>query len=487
MKKRWLMGVGILLWSGLGMAQNEVDALRYSQLQFGGTSRYIATGGAFGALGGDFSTLSSNPAGLGVYRKTEITVGTGLFLGGATSRHYGTSTTDFRGNFNIGNLGLVANIGDGGSSSGWQGLAVGIGYNRLANFHSRVDIVGVNDESSLLDVYRNIAQGQTSDDLSINAPFDAYQAWQTFLIDSAGGPTNYITAIPSYGQTQRNTIVSRGSIGEYVFSLGANYENRLYLGGTIGISSLRYLQETTYSEALPVGDTTTTLNAFNREENLTTRGTGINAKFGVIYRLHDYVRLGAAFHTPTIFSMRDTWETSTTADFQGSSSIFTSDVTTGEYDYGLVTPYRAIGSIAFIFAKNGFLSFDYEYLDYSSARLRGRQANNYDFDPENTTIQNSFSNTANIRLGGEWRLDPWRLRAGYALYGSPFSSALDNDGARTSYTAGFGYREDGFFIDFAYVLTTWEQNFNIYDPSLVQSTQQDFNQHLAQITLGWRY
>ena len=52
-------------------AQNEIQALRYSQYTLFGTARYQGMGGAMDALGGDFSAASVNPAGLGIYRKSE--------------------------------------------------------------------------------------------------------------------------------------------------------------------------------------------------------------------------------------------------------------------------------------------------------------------------------------------------------------------------------------------------------------------------------
>ena len=54
------------------ISQNDIDAMRYSQTFFGGTSRSKAMAGSFGALGADGSCMGTNPAGIGLYKKGDI-------------------------------------------------------------------------------------------------------------------------------------------------------------------------------------------------------------------------------------------------------------------------------------------------------------------------------------------------------------------------------------------------------------------------------
>jgi len=157
MKRFLIISVLITLNFKLGtlnsFAQNEVDALRYSQITYGGTSRYMSMGGAFGALGGDVSVLSTNPAGIAVYRKSEFTFTPSFYNQIAEAGHYGSSTIDNKYNFNLSNIGWVSVSKHDGS--GWVSSALGIAYNRLNNFHRRFTIEGVNENSSLIDVYMN--------------------------------------------------------------------------------------------------------------------------------------------------------------------------------------------------------------------------------------------------------------------------------------------------------------------------------------------
>ena len=308
MKKIGLTCLAIAL-AVYSFAQNEVDALRYSQLEFSGTARYNSMGGAFGALGGDFTTLSTNPAGIGVYRRSELSLTTGFNSNAYSSTYLGTQSDASRGNVNIGNIGWISNYNS-EKTTGWVSGSFGIGYNRLADFNSNVRIVGTNEESSLLDVYRNRVQGVNWGDVDTGGFYDfgASLAWQTVLIDTFLGETNYITQIPFYGQQQIIDQETSGRVGETVIAFGGNYENRLYLGGTFGISSVRYNRESTFEEVLPAGDTSTFLNDFTFRENLNTRGNGYTLKIGAIYRLTDYLRLGAAVHSPTWMVLEDRYK-----------------------------------------------------------------------------------------------------------------------------------------------------------------------------------
>ena len=53
-------------------AQEPADALRYSWLTQTGTARNQAIGGAGASLGGEFSSLFINPAGLGFYKTNDF-------------------------------------------------------------------------------------------------------------------------------------------------------------------------------------------------------------------------------------------------------------------------------------------------------------------------------------------------------------------------------------------------------------------------------
>lgn len=478
MKKIWIAIIA-LASSAFLQAQNEVDALRYSQLTFGGTARSSAVAGAFGALGGDFSTLSVNPAGIGIYKSSEFTFSPSLYLGSTESSFLDGYGEDMKYNFNLGNAGLVfvMHAGPSADKKGWKQIQFGLGLNRHANFNNRMLIEGFNPQSSLLHTFVNYANGKAPSELN---PFDTELAFNTWLLDTLGNNTTYTSATPDGQVEQRKSITSDGSVNEFVISLGANYDDRLYLGATLGFPFVRYFENSTYSER-DVNEYYGDFNEFNVYENLEARGTGVNFKFGMIFRATDWVRLGVAVHTPTFYDMREDYSTTISSSFDNGDEY--EDGSEGKFDYELETPMRAIGSIAFIIGKYGLVSADYEFVDYSSARLR---SSSYKFFDENDAIRNSYTATGNLRVGTEWRYENFSFRGGYAIYGSPYKNNI-NDGQATSYTLGFGLREASYFVDFAYVRTMASEDYYLYDPEYVPAALNDFTRNSYMMTLGFRF
>ena len=498
MKKIFQLAIGGVFLSNLAIAQNEVDALRYSQLNFGGTTaRSAAMAGSFGALGADFSTLSINPAGIGIYRKSEISITPSFFNQSTTSNLNGTSLQDSKPNFSFGNVGIVLAHYNADAQNGWKGFSFGFGYNRTNDFNNRIEMQGKNSNSSLMDVYLSdaVASGGVYQNYY---PYGTQLAWNSYLLDSVGG--NLVHVLPNHGETQTKSVETSGSMGETVFSFGGNYDDKLYLGGTIGSPHIHYTESSKYTESLGSDTSVYGFKSFSLNENLTTTGKGINFKFGMIYKPVDWIRIGGAFHSPSYFSMHDDYNSSLTAYFTNKNSVGAPSTITsnpldangnslgaGTFDYSLTTPMRAIGSLGFVINKMGMVNIDYEYVDYASTRLH---STSYDFLNENQAISNKYTSTGNLRVGTEWRvLKPMSVRAGIAYYGSPYKQSVGNDGSSMSYTAGIGFRENNFFIDFAYVFTQTKENYYFYDPSIasVDPSMNTLKSSRVMMTIGFKF
>lgn len=474
-----MLGIGMLC-AFSSTSQNDIDAMRYSQLTFGGTARFAAMGGSMGALGGDISCLSFNPAGIAVFRKTELSITPSLFTQKTTSDYNGTNSFDRKLNFNLGNIGIVASAKLKENKGGWETLNFGFGYNRTNNFHNRMSIQGYNTTSSLLDTYVANANGHES------ADFDGFStglAWQTWLINpDTNGVLLYNHVIPRYGELQKKSLESKGSMGETVFSFGGNYRNKVLLGVTIGYVNARYEEETTYEE-IDEKDTIPNFKSFSYSQSLTSKGKGLNCKFGVIVKPTDWLRIGAAVHTPTGLSMSDSYSSTMKSDLEGGIQYDTTSEE-GRFNYTVTTPFRAIGSIGFVINKIALLNVDYEYLDYTYAQLHSSPNV---FADVNTTIRSKYTSTGNLRAGAEIRFDPFAFRLGYALYGSPFHGGENKNAARSSYTAGIGYRENNYFIDFAYVYTMYKEYAYLYDPAIVSPVTNNYKNASFMLTLGVRF
>jgi hypothetical protein len=491
MKKIALIPVIIICTAFLLKSQNEVDALRYSRTTFGGTARSMSMAGAFGALGADFSTLSSNPAGIGLYKKSEITFTPSLYFGNTTSKYNGSQGKDSKTNFNVSNAGIVFSTpANNRSSSVIKYLQFGIGMNRLNNFNNRMLMIGYNDVNSYVDTYIENANGIDYQNIE-NDPYGEYAfdlnlAWYDYLIDTIPGTTDqYWGAVASgINKLQRKEVNSWGSMNEFLFAFGANIGDRLYLGTSFAFPYIRYFEESYYIEE-DNKDLMDNFRSMQLYQELDTRGGGFNIKFGMIYRINDWVRFGGAIHSPTWFnSMTDYWYTALASNLEGKGD-HTASSPQGNYDYDLKTPWRAMGSIAFIVAKTALLSMDYEFVDYSKASL---STFDYGFYNENDAIKYKYNQSHNIRVGGEYKIDNFGIRAGYAFYGSPFKSGI-NDGKKNYFTGGVGYRDKYFFIDLAYVYSISEEDYYLYgsDEIKVNPVQNRFNTNNILLTLGLRY
>lgn len=462
-------------------AQNDIDAMRYSQITFGGTARFASMAGSMGALGGDFSTLSFNPAGIAIFKKTELSISPSIFSQTTSSTYNNNTSSESRVNFNMGNIGVVAtfNLINDKNTTGWENVNFGFGYNRTNNFNNRILIEAENKTSSLLDVFVADANGHPSADFD---QFSTDLAWQTYLINpDTNGTLQYNHVIPNYGIKQKKFIETRGSMGETVLSFGGNYKSKLYLGGSLGIVNAKYFEESTYEE-IDEQDSIPDFRSFSYGQDLTTKGSGVNLKLGVIVRPNDWLRIGGAVHTPTSLSLKDEYSSSMKSDLDGIGYDTVSPL--GSFDYRITTPFRAIGSVGFIIKKIALLNVDYEYTDYTYAQLNSHPNV---FSEVNSVIRSKYTSTGNLRVGGEVRFDPVSIRAGYALYGSPFKKDENKDAYRTSYTAGIGFRQNNYFIDFAYVLTKYTEYNYLYNSEKISPVKNDYKNSSFMLTFGLRF
>ncbi len=492
LKFRFLLILFLGLISNFVSSQNQNDALRYSQTFFGGTTRSISMGGAFGAVGGDMSCLGANPAGIAIYRFSELAI-TPAFSSISTEGTYlGKMLTDNRYNFNINNLGFVVTYNADDEGTGWMNANFGIAYNHIAAFQRNIVIEGVNPNSSMLDYFMYNSDG--TDPKSLSSMYEGI-IYDCYLIDRVDTTKN-IYGHPLYGvygEKQRKTMQQGGSIGEFDFSFGANYRHMLFIGGTFGVQSIKYTSNSIYKE-FDVDDKVN-LDNFSFEEYLTTTGVGLNFKFGMIYKPIEFVRVGAAIHTPTFCPMHDEFETRASARFNraplGTTQLgpfeAPNDKNLATFDYDITAPFRAIGSVAFLYQKIGLISLDYEFVDYSTARLR---ADDGDFFTENEAIQNQFTQASNIRAGAELLLGDFRIRGGFALYGNPYNSQENRQKmTRQSISGGFGFNNQNFFLDIGFITTSWKESHFLYDVSQNQTPTESIlstRENKILITFGLR-
>jgi hypothetical protein len=455
-------------------AQEPADALRYSWLTQYGTARNQAIGGAGSSLGGEFSSLFINPAGLGFYNTNEFVITPGFDIKGIKESYLGSPSVSSSNNFKLGASGFLF------SSSPERKIrnySFAFGSNRIADFGGHIFYTGTNYNSSFSEQYlEELVSNNVTDpnQAATDFPFGASQAFNTYLIDTLLAPDGSLAgykslANPSYGLIQRNDIKTSGGITDISFGGGFNLKDKLYFGASLSFPFLNYNRDGNYKESDASGNPNNNFNYFEANETLNTKGVGIASRLGVIYRPKQDVRLGLSFQTPTLYELTDLYSMDIITDMEGyggagikeQSSLDLNGGQLLESRYNLVTPLRATLSGSWIVREvqnvqdqHGFISGDIEYVNYKGMAFKAANSSdtaskNY-YSSLNKVMDNIYRNTVNIRLGGELKFNTYMLRLGGAFYGNPYRY---EKASLYTISGGVGYRNHGIYVDLTYVYT----------------------------------
>ncbi len=488
----------ILLITSLGLtvminAQNVSDALRYSSLAPLGSARSVGVAGSMGAIGGDFGSISDNPAGLAGYHFSEIVFSPVFYINQVSSR-LGTTSNFSRENFynsGVDNLGLVI-VRNGYEGAKWRTVNFSIGFNKLADFNKQLYFDGAST-GSITDHWREQAANIIPDNLS---NFSSGLAYETGAIYDADNNNIYESDFISFANkpVAKNQLVkARGYMSELTFAMAGNYNDHLLIGGAIGIPMVSYRENKSYRESDPNNENPV-FESLEYEENLKTTGSGVNLKLGAILKLHDIFRIGLSFQTPTLFELDDEYTTALTYSYVDKGKVESYNKQSpdlGLYTYNLITPLRAKASFGSVIAKNGFIGASIEYVNYAQAQ--------FDFDNEQSTsadieyqnelndeVERQYKGTFNYSVGAEIAFDALRLRGGVNLMGSPY----DNDTDLTqTISAGIGYRGGRFFTDLAIRHTRYDDGYLPYT-TVSNDPQQVYNKHQQNrlvFTVGYKF
>ena len=478
--KKYILLSGLLVTGTMAFAQAEFDALKYSLTDISGTARYVSMSGAFGALGGDMSTLGMNPAGIAVFRSSELSITPSMSSTSSQSIFNGYESGGNKLNLLIDNFGYVGSFRTYDESE-ISNFNFGIAYNKVKDFNRDFSVKGENRTSSLLD--RIVADQNDKGGTEAALKNLASYAYEAYLINT-NATTNKYESLLGVGDLVNNSMymMESGGVNEWNLSLGANYGHVVYVGMSLGIQSINYELNSNYKEDSegtaqndPIG--------FELKNVLTTQGSGVNVKLGVIVRPVPDLRLGFAFHSSTYYLMTDVFNASISSygmELDGEPlTPYYKEPEDGSADYQFKTPSRLLYSVAYQVGQKGFLSLDWDVVDYREINLK--DADGFPYDDTNSYIYQDFRVASNLRLGGEYRLsDNISLRGGAAWYQSPVKATVEQNnfmivtaGTTPQYgiekdtyylSCGLGYRTGGFFMDAALQRQFHNENFyNFYD------------------------
>ncbi len=453
-------------------AQDINQAFNFSNLSVQGTARSMGFGNGLGSIGGDFGSLSVNPAGLGVYRSSEIAITPTINMNNSSTDFLGVNTTDNNLSSNINHFGLVltnAPKGERYEHRNWKTVSFAIGINKVADFNRNYSYTGKNTTSSA-SMELQADANKNPQDTGISGTL-GYLGYQGYLLNIDSNNKFYSIVPYKGGINQTNSVQQSGGINEFVLSLGGNYKEKLMLGFTVGIPTVVYNLNSQYTETVASGNTSNTYNftSFNYNQNISVTGGGINAKIGAILKLNDLIRIGASFHTPTYYSLEETSTPEMYSQVNGNKYALTvpnGALNQNIFDYTLTTPWKGVLSGAVILRKLGFITADVEYVDYSTMRYQypgGYDNNNgTTFQQEassmNSNISNSYQATVNYRLGAEIKLAQYLMvRGGVGYYGNPYkaTSGSNYNAQRLDISCGLGFHFHHFFTDFGFLQSNY--------------------------------
>lgn len=502
MKKIFLSACLLSLFMAHAHAQETYENTKLIDNDLNGTARYVGMGGAMEALGADISVINSNPAGIGLFRRSSGSVSFGLVSqDGASSFKYGNKT-----NASFDQAGFVYSMRDGRRTF----INFGFNYHKSKNFDYILNAAsGLNGASQhKLSYMKALANENNLDKTSSGwrGKF-AYTSqldnlyYNTLMMTSSDGFFYNDASRYAFGRAET------GYIGEYDFNSSVNVNDRVYLGVTVGIHDVHYTGHSLYNEALvslnnqTAGDITV-----NDERRIT--GTGYNASFGIIFRPVDAspFRIGLSVTTPTWYDLKTSNYTylinNTKADGGGKLQGDYPNYTTGEsYEFKLFTPWKFGVSLGHTVGNYLALGASYEYADYS--RLDTRVNDGYDVDywgdvyehsssdePMNRHTRETLKAVSTFKIGAEAKVMPnLAVRAGYNYvspmfkkegykdgnidsYGSNYSSATDytNWEATNRYTVGIGYTLGKMSFDLAYLYAQTNGKFHPFADSYLDYT-----------------
>lgn len=480
-----------------GMLAGEMAQM--SQPQVWGTARSMALGGAFTSLGADLASMSINPAGLGMYRHNEIVLTPMMTFQSSDTKGTIPYAKNGKNRFAMANFGVALNAYEGTGTL--TSFTVGIGLNRIADFNSRTSYKtdspyggGNSLAPTIADVFgQQLGQagifpnsnGQLGYD-RINPYFwPAALGYNGYMISSFYDPEtkeNYYS--PDCIGSNASVLhyldaVDSGSINEFTLSAGANLNNIVYIGATIGIQSVHKATGIYYGEDYRYdgaavdsagGMLETQLDYADLYQRSVLDGSGVNFKVGVIVRPIQSLRIGAAFHTPTYYSLERSYYGTVASQLYNNASgnaEINNDGTPYQDDMGsdswcFTSPARLLLGVSYAFGQFGLVTVDYERDWYNGIRVKNTP-DGFDIYPEDykAEFKHAFQGTNTIRAGVELKpLPVVALRIGAGYTDSMLKSRTSQYDLPLSYetryiTAGAGFNlSRSVSLDLAYQYVT---------------------------------
>jgi long-subunit fatty acid transport protein len=465
--KKHILILFIAFYLNTSNAQNISDALLYSNNNVNGTARFRAMSGAFGALGGDFSSINVNPAGSAIFLNNQFSVTLSSFNTKNNSNYFGSKVPTNETNFDINQAGIVLVLES--DNEDWGKFVIASNYENIT-LNNSMFTFGNNPNNSVANYFlsyanpglynSNIAlstlESSFYEDLDIRGQ-QAFLGYQGYIINVDPNNLNndtYISNVPAGDFYQENYIESTGYNGKLSMNFATQYKEKYYFGLNLNSHFTDYTKTTTFYEEND-NSQTTGLKRLVFENYQNTYGNGFSFQLGAIAKLNSSLRVGLSYESPTWYRLNDEkiqllktsgYNYGTPENPNISQQVVDSDFLLKYPTYKLQTPSKWTGSLAYVFGKSGLISLDYSLKDYSKTRFK---PNDSFFRPLNATIESQLDLVNELRIGGEYRIKEWSLRAGFSYEESPYKNKKVL-GDTNGFSTGFGYNFGSTKLDLAY-------------------------------------
>lgn len=480
-------------------SQNIEDGLRYSSDDLNGTARFKAMSGAFGALGGDFSSINVNPAGSSVFANSQVAVSLSNYNIKNNASYFGSSTQEKNNSLDLNQAGIVFILENSDKNSDWKKFAFAINYDNKKNYTNSIKTIGINN-NSIANYFLSYANGL---DLNIvngsqfnyaSLYFNEQQAnlgYDAYIINEDPGYSdtnrNYVSLVAAGGNyLQENFVETTGYNGKLSFNASGQYKDKLYFGINLNSHYIDYTKSSSFYEnnSNNTSSSQYAIRSVTFLNDLYAYGTGFSFQLGTIYKATKELRLGLAYESPTWLRISEELTQNAIGVRATTTDSFSPDVanpypTTMLYEpYRLQTPGKWTGSIAYVFNKKGLISFDYAMKDYSAISFRPK--NSYSF--ENNQISNLLDISNEFRLGAEYKIRQVSLRGGYRFEQSPYKNG-STVGDLTGYSGGIGYNFGNTKLDLAYSFAKRDYNMSMFSQGLTDAAKINSKNNSISLTL----
>jgi len=492
------------------MSQNISDALNYTNNNIDGSARFSAMGGAFGALGGEISSISLNPAGSAIFNNSYLSLSFASDKKTNDVSLLNAYNTQDKSNLTMNQIGGVFVFNNIGAAKKWKKIVVGLSYDQTNNNFNEFFVRDFTNSNSIDSFFLANAQGLRLDQISafenesitdayvdIGNTFgyphqQAFLGYESFIIEPDSfedDNTSYTSNVTPGTFNQTYYSISRGYNGKFTANIGAQYSEKLYLGINLNGHFVDYDNYNILEESNTNGQSGNlyTVTDVNFENRLSAFGGGFSFQLGTIAKLNDWLRLGVTYDSPVWYSIKEETRQYLATRFVDQSDEETTVVLDPNAinvfdEYTIQTPSKITGSLAIIINKLGLISFDYSRKDYSKMEFRTSDGFEDSFSDLNWAIYNNLTVANSYKIGAEIRSNSMSYRAGYRIDGSPYRNT-DYYSDRKGFSLGVGYKFKSNSIDLSFEKYNKQYNHQLYDAGLTNQAAVDNNNTIIKLSI----